>query len=112
MDGKAIRKNVFLETSCALEMVLEFCFPPHLDSCNNSAITFHSASITSPFSSFPSPKNIIVSHVAELDSYVSGFSSNTHSSCLESVEHLNEYQMNRKGKGEIILLGPNVVVRK
>lgn len=30
---------------------LNVCFPPHSDSCNNSAITFHSASITSPFSS-------------------------------------------------------------
>lgn len=32
----------------------------------------------------------------------------------ESVEHINEYQMNAEvgKKGEIILLGPNVVVRK
>lgn len=64
LDGKAVRKKV-LETFCVLEMVLEIGFLPHSDSCNNSTITFHSASITSPFSSPASPENIIVFHMAE-----------------------------------------------
>jgi len=36
----------------------------------------------------------------------------TCSSGSESVEHINKYQMNRKGKEEIILLESNAVVRK
>lgn len=98
MGRKAVSKNLHLEASCVPEMAAFLL--TRTDSCNNSAITFHSASRVL-FSSPPSPKNTTVFRAGEVNwTHMFQLSlATTRSSGSESVEHINEYRINCKEEG-------------